>query len=138
MPLNGNFFLVREAASMHCKAFLTLALLGMATFSFSQAKEESAGKPALTETQKQGQLIFHQRCSLCHTPPTITSPLYGPRLSKQVIIGREDLVEKQILDGTAKMPGFRYGLERSEIAAVMDYLKTMEPAPSNSTGQTTK
>jgi mono/diheme cytochrome c family protein len=115
------------------KALLLFVLLGVASFSFSQGKPASAGKPELTETQKLGRLLVQQRCSICH----LTALNYGPPLSKQTGAGKPaDYVEKTILDGGLKMPAFKYGLEASEVAAIIDYLKTVEPVATRPAGET--
>ena len=107
---------------------LVVMLLGVATSSFSQGREGSAAKPALTETQKQGKLLLETRCTICHLPTRILGAPMAPWLSKKTGVGlSSDYIETQILDGSANMPGFRYGLERSEIAAIIEYLKTVEP-----------
>ena len=107
---------------------LLVMLLGMATPVFSQGKEGAAAKPALTATQRQGKLLLEQRCTICHLPTSILGAPSAPWLSKQTGAGlAANYVETQILEGSANMPGFRYGLERSEIAAIIEYLKTVEP-----------
>jgi mono/diheme cytochrome c family protein len=108
-------------------ALLCAMLLGMATFSFSQGNEGSGAKPELTETQKRGKLLLETRCTICHLPTRILAAPMAPWLSKQTVAKGTDIVEKQILDGSPGMPGFRYGLDRSEIAAVIEYIKTVEP-----------
>ena len=86
--------------------------------------QQAPAKNSLTETQKQGQRLFQQRCSVCHTPATPISRLYGPRLTKALITAAEDAARQIIMNGTDHMPGFRYGLEPSEISAIIEYLKT--------------
>ena len=88
-----------------------------------QAQQANA-KNSLTETQKQGQRLFQQGCSVCHTPATVISRLYGPRLTKALIAADEEAVRQIIMNGSDRMPGFRYGLESSEINAIIEYLKT--------------
>ena len=51
---------------------------------------------------------------------------WGPLLSKTNVQGREDAVRKQIMDGSARMPAFRYALQPSDINAIVDYLKKLE------------
>ena len=107
---------------------LFVMLLGVATSSFSQGREGSAAKPSLTETQKQGKLLLETRCTICHLPTSILGAPMAPWLSKQTGAGlAPNYVETQILEGSANMPGFKYGLERSEVAAIIEYLKTVEP-----------
>ena len=112
---------------MKSNAWFVVMLLGVATLSFAQEKPGSAAKADLTEAQRLGRLVLQQRCSLCHNPQAVGRSI-GPRLSKLTGTGQPaDYVEKQILDGSANMPAFRYGLEPAEVAAVIDYLKGLEP-----------
>ena len=105
----------------------SLILLGAGT---GVASAQQAA--ALTDSQRQGMLLFGQHCGVCHTKPTILSPLYGPPLSKDKVAGKEAAVSEFIQKGTAKMPGFQYEFSGAQIAAIVDYLKTVpEPAAAN-------
>jgi mono/diheme cytochrome c family protein len=75
-----------------------------------------------------GRRLFQQNCSVCHTQATLTNPMYGPSLYRDIVNGREDAVRDFIGKGSSKMPGFRYGLKASEIGAIVEYLKTV-PKP---------
>ena len=102
---------------------LSLMVLGLYAGALCVQGAQSSS-PALTPTQKQGRRLFDQRCSVCHTAPTVNSRLYGPRLTKEMIAGNEDAVRQQIMNGSERMPGFRYGLTQTEINAIIEYLKT--------------
>ncbi len=106
-------------------ALVVAALVTPLGFSTQQPND------SLNATQKLGRRIFQQRCAVCHTKPTITSKMYGPVLYKGLVEDNEDQVRETITNGsTGLMPGFRYGLEPSEIDAIIEYLKTVEkPAP---------
>ena len=93
--------------------------------------QQANGNRSLNETQKLGRRIFQQRCGVCHTAPTLTSGIYGPVLYKEIVDGNEDTIKQFIQNGSNRMPGFKYGLEPSEIDAVIEYLKTV-PKPSKS------
>jgi mono/diheme cytochrome c family protein len=95
-------------------------------FEARQLTPESSTK--LKETQKHGQLLFQQRCSVCHTMLSVTdSKTYGTRLYKDLVDGNEDLVRQSIVNGReGLMPGFKYGLSAQEINDIIDYLKTVE------------
>ena len=82
---------------------------------------------ALTDSQRQGMQLFGQHCGVCHTKPTILSPLYGPALYKDTVTGKEAAVSEFIQKGTAKMPGFQYQFNATQIAAIVEYLKTVPP-----------
>ena len=47
-------------------------------------------------------------------------------LYKELVDGNEDSIRDFISNGSkGKMPGFKYGLEPSEINAIVEYLKTV-------------
>lgn len=81
---------------------------------------------ALTETQREGARLFMQRCNVCHGAAMNSTDSYGPLLTKQQVEGREGLVRQTIMEGTARMPAFKYGLERAQIDMIVDYLTTVE------------
>lgn len=96
------------------------------------AQQANTDKPPLTDTQKLGQRIFEQRCGICHAPARGAFVMYGPYLYKNLINGSEDAIKEMIRSGTTKMPGFKYGLQPSEIDAIVEYLKTV-PKPAKTT-----
>ncbi len=99
-------------------------LLGLSVVLCGQ--QDGQQKP-LTDKQKLGQRIFQQRCSICHTQAMVISKPYGPLLNKDRIEGREATVRTTIQEGvTGMMPGFRYGMDSSEVNAILEYLKTVE------------
>ncbi len=79
--------------------------------------------------QKLGMRIFNQSCRLCHTKPQIISPQYAPVLSMNTLGGKADLITEVISNGTPRMPGFKHHFERTQIDAIVAYLKTI-PAPA--------
>ena len=93
---------------------------------------------SLTNSQKEGRRIFQQRCAVCHTQPTVVSKRYGPALYKEIVEDNEDNIRETILEGReGLMPGFKYGLTRAEVDAIVEYLKTVNrPArPKNGPNQ---
>jgi mono/diheme cytochrome c family protein len=94
-------------------------------YAFQQPAE---APPKLTETQVTGRRIFQQRCAVCHTRVTLTSLNYGMLLNKELVEGNEDMIRSYIQNGSARMPGFKYGLQVNEIDAIIDYLKTVPKA----------
>jgi len=82
-----------------------------------------------------GRRLFQQNCSVCHTQATLTNPMYGPSLYRDLVNGKEDAVRDFIGKGSPRMPGFRYGLKASEISAIVEYLKTV-PKPAQRSPQT--
>ena len=93
------------------------------------AQHAEGGAP-LTETQKMGQMLYEQSCGVCHTKPTLVSPVFGPILSQETLEGRQDLIQSFITNGSARMPGFKVMYKPDQIAAIASYLKTVpKPAP---------
>src|SRR5258708_11035978 len=103
-----------------------IALLGLALPHGAWA--QPADTP-LNDTQKLGQRLFYQSCVVCHTKPQITSGQYGPVLSKDTLNGQEDVMREFISAGTARMPGFKFQFEPTQINAIVAYLKSV-PAPN--------
>jgi len=97
----------------------------------ARAQQANADKP-LNDVQKLGQRVFQQRCGICHAPARPGFQMYGPALHKDLINGSEDAIKEMIRSGSGKMPGFKLGLQSSEIDAIVEYLKTV-PKPPKST-----
>ena len=90
---------------------------------------------ALNSQQKLGQRVFQQRCGICHEQARPGFVTYGPLLYKDLVNGSEDAIKEQIRSGSAKMPGFKLGLQSAEIDAIVEYLKTVpKPAKNAETG----
>lgn len=89
--------------------------------------QEPAFPNTFYEKQQQGQRLFQQRCSICHTLPMVMSKPYGPLLNKEIVSGREGSVRSSIMEGEiGLMPGFKYGLQPAEINSIIEYLKTVK------------
>lgn len=117
---------------MRERAVFFLFLLSI--FPGTSLAQQPSSKDPQTDVQKLGQRLFEQRCPVCHTKPTITSKQYGLTLSKDLIEGNENMIREIIRNGVAgKMPGFKYGLEPSEIDAIIEYLKTVPKPPQEGT-----
>jgi mono/diheme cytochrome c family protein len=98
------------------------------------AQQSKPDAPApLNDAQILGRRVFQQRCAACHTESTPGARRYGPTLYKDLVDGNEDVIEQFIRNGSpSKMPGFKYGLEDSEINAIIEYLKIV-PRPARRT-----
>jgi mono/diheme cytochrome c family protein len=93
--------------------------------------QQKKSNVVLNETQVLGRRVFQQRCAVCHTQVSPGAKRYGPVLSKDLVEGNEDTIREFILNGSlGKMPGFKYGLESSEIDVIVEYLKTV-PKPAS-------
>ena len=95
-----------------------------------RAQQANTEKP-LTDAQKLGQRVFQQRCAICHAPARPGFQMYGPALYKDLVNGSEDAIKEIIRSGSRKMPGFKLGLEPSDIDAIVEYLKTVPKPPKN-------
>ena len=96
-----------------------------------RAQQANTEKP-LNDAQKLGQRVFQQRCGICHEQARPGFQTYGPVLHKDLVNGSEDAIKEMIRSGSGKMPGFKLGLQPSEIDAIVEYLKTV-PKPAKST-----
>ena len=94
------------------------------------AQQSKTDKP-LNYVQKLGQRVYQQRCAICHAPAAPGFVMYGPPLYKDLIVGSEDSIKEIIRSGSGKMPGFKLGLQPSEIDAIVEYLKTVPKPPKN-------
>lgn len=85
--------------------------------------------PSLSEAELAGRKLFIQRCALCHDllgQPAMST--VGPWLDGEVIKARGDsTVRNHILNGSRRMPGWRYTLDSEKVDQVIAYLKTVRP-----------
>jgi mono/diheme cytochrome c family protein len=93
--------------------------------------QQANPEKSLTDTQKLGQRVFQQRCAICHAPARPGFQMYGPALYKDLVNGNEDAIKEMIRSGSGKMPGFKLGLQPTEIDAIVEYLKTVPKPPKN-------
>ena len=100
-----------------------------AFFPVAAGAQQAEAQPPLSATQKTGQRIFQQRCGVCHSVVSPAFPMYGPAIYKGLVAGNEDAIREMIREGDSRMPGFRYGLQASEIDAIVEYLKTVPKPP---------
>ena len=85
---------------------------------------------SLTPTERMGAFRFKQRCNACHGRQMSLAPnTWGPILTKKNVEGREDVVRKQIMEGSARMPAFKYALQPGDIEAIIQYMKKIETVP---------
>jgi mono/diheme cytochrome c family protein len=83
----------------------------------------------LDETQLRGRQIFAQSCGICHLQPSLGVKTYGPALNKTATAGNDDVMRAFIVNGTDRMPSFKYYLKLAEIDAIIAYVRTV-PAPA--------
>jgi mono/diheme cytochrome c family protein len=88
--------------------------------------QQTDSQNSLNERQREGRLLFQQRCPICHSAVMITRRPYAPVLFKGRVVGNEDNVREAIENGRpGRMPAFKYGLSPSEINAIVQYLQTV-------------
>jgi mono/diheme cytochrome c family protein len=107
-------------------------LIFLAIFPLSARAQQAGTEKPISDVQKLGQRVFQQRCAICHAPATPGFQMYGTALNKDLVNGSEDAIKEIIRSGSSKMPGFKLGLQPSEIDAIVEYLKTV-PKPPKST-----
>jgi mono/diheme cytochrome c family protein len=118
---------------MNSKLFAAACLFVVSLYPVAASAQQ--GAPVLTQTQI-GQALFKQRCGVCHIPLVVgkdkeqtvvlSTSTYGPTLTKQLVTPAEEAMRQQILNGSARMPGFQYTLKPEQIDAIIAYLKTVD------------
>src|SRR5882757_5450617 len=111
----------------HGVSTLLLALAAAAPVAYAQPSD-------LTETQLVGRQVFAQSCGICHLQPSLGVKTYGPMLNKAATAGNDEVMRAFIVNGTDRMPAFKYYLKPAEIDAIIAYVRTVPvpdaPAPS--------
>ena len=102
----------------------SVVLLLVLASSHGFAQEAGDG---LNEQQRLGRQIFAQSCGVCHLRPALSVRTYGPLLSKAATGGDEGRMRNIILEGTARMPGFKYYLQSDQVDAIIAYVRTVPP-----------
>ena len=83
----------------------------------------------LNDQQRLGRQIFAQSCGICHLRPSLEVRTYGPLLSKAAAGGDDGRMRNIILEGTARMPAFKFYLQSDQVDAIIAYVRTV-PAPA--------
>ncbi len=104
---------------------------GASTLGLALAAAVAHAQPsALSETQLLGRQVFAQSCGICHLQPSLGVKTYGPSLNKATAAGNDDVMRAFIVNGTDRMPAFKYYLKPAEIDAIIAYVRTV-PVPAN-------
>ena len=106
----------------HGVSALLLALAAAAPAAHAQPS-------ALNETQRLGRQVFAQSCGICHLQPSLGVKTYGPLLNKAAAAGSDEVMRAFIVNGTDRMPAFKYYLKPAEIDAIIAYVRTV-PVPA--------
>ena len=102
---------------------------------------ELTHEPKVPETVFRGRVLWVQKCAFCHDG--LGQPTYktmGPWLDQDLVKSlTDDAVKVLIQYGTARMPGFRYGLSPSQVDDLLNFLKTVpasdKPTPAELAGR---
>ena len=95
---------------------------------FPTAAPAAFAQSDLNETQLRGRQIFAQSCGVCHLQPSLGVKTYGPMLNKTATAGNDEVMRAFIVNGTDRMPAFKYYLKPDEVDSIIAYLRTV-PAP---------
>ena len=103
----------------------------VSTLLFALAAAAVHAQPsALDDTQLLGRQVFAQSCGICHLQPSLGVKTYGPALNKAAAGGNDEVMRAFIVNGTERMPAFKYYLKPAEIEAIIAYVRTV-PVPAN-------
>ena len=86
-------------------------------------------RDGLTEQQQKGRQLMSQSCGVCHLAPARNARTYGPQLSKASSGGDNAKMRQSILEGTPRMPAFKYFLQPPDVDAIIAYVRTL-PVPA--------
>ena len=103
------------------KCFVGLFL--MASWVSAVCAQQSEGN--LTAQQQRGRLLLAQSCGVCHLQASMNAKTYGPPLNKASANGNSDIMRTFIMEGTPRMPAFKYHFKSADVDAIIDYVKTV-------------
>jgi mono/diheme cytochrome c family protein len=101
------------------------------------AASAAIAQPTDPDEILRGRQIFAQSCGICHLQPSLGVKTYGPPLNKTAAGGSDEVMRAVIVNGTDRMPAFKYYLKPAEIDAIIAYLRTV-PAPAAPSKDTAK
>jgi len=92
------------------------------------ASAQQQASPALNPQQQHGRQLLAQSCGVCHLPPALNAKTYGPPLNRAAANGDDDIMREYILNGTPRMPAFKYYLKEADINDIIAYVRTVPVA----------
>ena len=98
---------------------------GVSTLALALAAVAAHAQSELNDTQLLGRQVFAQSCGICHLQPSMGVKTYGPPLNKASAGGNDEVMRVFIVNGSERMPAFKYYLKPSEIDAIIAYLRTV-------------
>jgi mono/diheme cytochrome c family protein len=105
------------------KVSVPALLLVLATAAPAAYAQPAGGD--LNLQQMHGRQVFAQSCGVCHLAPSMNAKTYGPPLNKTSAAGNDEVMRAFIVNGTDRMPAFKYYLKPAEIDAIIDYVRTV-------------
>ena len=116
---------------------MVIGPLAVPSYMAAQSERPAASSKSLSDQETRGKHLFLQNCSLCHLATYAkmadwkesesTPRPVGPRLAglfNGATQTQEKVIRTAILNGTDKMPGFKYALNQKQIDDLLAYLKT--------------
>jgi mono/diheme cytochrome c family protein len=92
-----------------------------------RAAQHPSDSKTLSKTEKAGEALFLQRCSVCHLGYPLKFNTYGPALYKELVAERgEEFVRRKIMEGSPLMPGWKYTLKSTDVDGIIAYLETVK------------
>lgn len=79
-----------------------------------------------------GAALFKSRCAMCHGPDGKGNTPVGKSMKVRDLSTREvqkqtdEALSRTIADGKGKMPSFKAGLDRRQIAAVVSFVRALK------------
>ena len=58
------------------------------------AQTGSSASASSDDTVSLGRRLLQQNCSVCHTQATLTNPMYGPSLYRDILNGKEEAMRE--------------------------------------------
>jgi mono/diheme cytochrome c family protein len=96
------------------------------TIDYDLAK--AAAPAPLSPVELGGKKLFVQRCTLCHDllgqPATTT---VAPWIDQETVKRSEPAVRQKIMNGSRRMPAWKYTFDAQQIDSIVAYLKTVTP-----------
>jgi mono/diheme cytochrome c family protein len=124
---------MRPSFGSFATPMLLLGTLALLAFSgCTPERRKSDAELGLTPTQAVGRRVFDADCARCHEPYS-SHGLHGPSLhdlyKKQYLPSgmpaNDERITEVITRGKAKMPAFEGTLSRTQVDALLEYLKTL-------------
>ena len=111
---------------MKCKATV-LAFVLTASAQGVAAQQSDGG---LDARQQHGRQLLAQSCGVCHLQVALGAKTYGPVLNKASTSGNDEVMRVFILNGSDRMPAFKYYLKPAEVDAIIAYVRTVPVPPA--------